>query len=118
MAQIGIRDNHAGYRHVDKYLLEGLAHLPFWKVRIDFKSLNGQVKSFEFGEKPLGIMFTKQAPIKIEMFRHNSLAQQMGVQMGWEIVRIGDDDVRADYDFKHVDQMLEGYLQHLPDRKR
>lgn len=118
MAAIGITDNHSGYRHVDKCLLEGLKHLPFWKVRIDFKTQEGQVKTFEFGEKPLGIMFTKQSPIRIEMFRHNSLAQQLGVQIGWEIVRIGDDDLRPEYDFKRVDQMLEGYLQHLPERKR
>mmetsp|Transcript_12728 Transcript_12728/g.22815 ORF Transcript_12728/g.22815 Transcript_12728/m.22815 type:complete len:654 (-) Transcript_12728:255-2216(-) len=117
MHAIGIKSNKQGYDHVDHHLVEGLDHLPFWRVRVDFKNAFGDIKSLEFSERPMGCAFTRHAPIRIEKFKSRSIAQEMGALVGWEILRIGDETVRPEHDSHHVDKVLEDWMHHLPERR-
>jgi len=118
LTKIGDEDVHENHKYadVDHKLLDAIKDLPFWPLRLDFKNQAGAVKTFMFKEKPIGIVFTKHAPIKIESFRPYSLAQEMGVELHSAIVRMGDQDVTQDHSFQHVNDELHTGLAHLPDR--
>jgi len=74
------------YSHVDRMLLDAIKDLPFWPLRIDFKTQTGDIRTFYFEERPLGILFTQHLPIKVEKFKPYSLAQRKQVQVGWESI--------------------------------
>jgi len=85
------------------------------KTRIDFEDEKKNVHSFNFEHHPIGIVFTRKAPIKVDdFFKCNSLAKKMGVQKGWAIVRIQNHNVLKDHDFQHVDKLLIESLKPLP----
>jgi len=85
------------------------------KTRIDFEDEKKVVHSFNFEYHPIGIVFTRKAPIKVDdFFKCNSLAKKMGVQKGWAIVRIHNHNVLKDHDFQHVDKLLIESLKPLP----
>jgi len=102
------------FKDVDHKLLEAMRPLPLWPMRIDFKTEDGHKKVTYFKSHPIGIDFTKHAPIKVEHVKKGSLAEQEGVKPHMEVIRMGDVDVTEDHSFKHVNQMLHDGLNHLP----
>jgi len=52
------------------------------QVEFGFNDSTGSKKTFLFSEKPLGIDFDMQMPIKIKAFKPDSHAQKCGVQVG------------------------------------
>lgn len=111
-------DVHGGqqYKDVHHHLLAALEPLPVWPLRVDFKTETGMVRHFKFQEKPLGIQFNRSAPIKVDRVKQSSLAQEKGVQVGWQIVKIADEDVSYNHDYEHVNHLLGEGMRHLPQR--
>mmetsp|Transcript_2471 Transcript_2471/g.5359 ORF Transcript_2471/g.5359 Transcript_2471/m.5359 type:complete len:1110 (-) Transcript_2471:116-3445(-) len=85
------------------------------EIRIDFEDATKKIHTFKFEYHPIGIVFTRRAPIKVDdFFKCNSLGKKMGVQKGWSIVRIQNHNVLKDHDFTHVDSLLMANLKTLP----
>jgi len=109
---------------VETKLHNAIKDLPYWPLRVDFKiPSTGEVRTYYFKERPIGIMFTQHHPIKVEQFRPYSLAQRTtDIQKGWEIVRVADEDTSAvakgsssnKAAYKTVDEHLLEGLKHLP----
>lgn len=119
LTQIGNEDVHENHKYSDVHekLLDAVRHLPFWPLRVDFKTQEGEIKNFYFLERPLGLLFDKKLPIKVAQFKGNGIAQQQGVQIGWEIVRIADESEVNTSSFDKVNKSLLEGLKHLPERK-
>mmetsp|Transcript_18901 Transcript_18901/g.43932 ORF Transcript_18901/g.43932 Transcript_18901/m.43932 type:complete len:751 (+) Transcript_18901:83-2335(+) len=83
-------------------------------LKIIFEDDDGQTHEKRFEYHPLGIEFSRRAPIKVSGFKDHSYARQQGVQIGWTIVQIGNHDVHRDHSFEHVDGLLIDGLRDLP----
>eukprot|EP00403_Amphidinium_massartii_P023042 CAMPEP_0178395624 /NCGR_PEP_ID=MMETSP0689_2-20121128/13315_1 /TAXON_ID=160604 /ORGANISM="Amphidinium massartii, Strain CS-259" /LENGTH=479 /DNA_ID=CAMNT_0020016285 /DNA_START=15 /DNA_END=1454 /DNA_ORIENTATION=+ len=101
------------FERVEGMLLDALASLPQWPLRIVFRDADGQTVPIQMQYKPLGISFIKQTPIVVDEFAFNSYAYEAGVQSGWEILAIGEEDVR-DERVDVVEQVLQDSLAALP----
>jgi len=117
MASIGITGK-AGFNHLDYCLQAGTSHLPTWTVPIEFKTPSGEKVTIEFSEKPLGMSFTKHLPPKVEKLKPGCIAEEMGVEIGWDIMQIGEVHQRRVIDFKHFSKALDEHLLHLPARQK
>lgn len=104
------------FKVVEDKIARALDPLPWWPLVVEFRTPEGELRTFDFVHRPLGIKFTRHLPIKVEQFKANSYAQDMGVQTGWEITKIGPDDVTQDHSFSHVDHNLLEGLKYLPER--
>lgn len=62
-------------------------------VTLGFESLDGGRKEVVFLERPLGIKYSTSTPLTITKINANSHAQELGVQLGWKLRSIGDEDV-------------------------
>merc|ERR1712136_423373 len=79
-------------------------------VRIDFQTVDGATVTKYFSYRPIGIIFNKRAPIELMDFHFNSYGETQGVQLGWVITRIGDEDVTGINDFNVLMQKLHDSL--------
>mmetsp|Transcript_41685 Transcript_41685/g.73177 ORF Transcript_41685/g.73177 Transcript_41685/m.73177 type:complete len:507 (-) Transcript_41685:144-1664(-) len=105
------------YKAVEEKLAAALDPLPWWPLLVEFKTIEGDKRSFNFVHRPLGIQFTRHLPIKVEKFKANSYAQDCGVDIHWEITKIADSDVTEEHSFSHVDHNLLEGLKYLPQRE-
>lgn len=96
----------------EQLLEDSLSRHPCWPLRIDFRTRAGSIEKRYFENTPLGLVFPHKAPIRIESFRFNSYAADLGVEAGWVITRIADTDV-TDMEFNEVDKMLVEGLSRL-----
>lgn len=112
----GIEHSHAAYEHVDKHLLEGLHHLPYWPVRCEFKTRDGEIRIADFVEKPHGIKFAKKA-VRVGALKPGCVAEELGVQIGEHLVRVMDEEINEDHDYKHANKLLDETMKHLPERR-
>merc|ERR1711879_813187 len=69
----------------------------------------------EFVKAPLLMLYTKSRPYLVEGFRPGSHAQEMGVQVGWQISRVGEDDAST---IRNIDQHFREVLLHLPRTRK
>lgn len=83
-------------------------------VRIDFQTVDGATVTKYFSYRPIGIIFNKRAPIELMDFHFNSYGETQGVQLGWVITRIGDEDVTGINDFNVLMQKLHDSLLPYP----
>jgi len=83
-------------------------------LKIKFEDGAGQLHEKRFRYRPLGLEYTREAPIRVARFKEQSQAQRQGVQIGWKIVGINKRDVREDFSFSHVDQLILDGLDGLP----
>lgn len=82
-------------------------------LRVDFRDGSGSEKSFCFESQPLGIVFSKQAPVRVERFEFNSYAKDRGVQLGWTLARIAQQDITGQHSLPDVDRILHGHVKSL-----
>ena len=54
---------------VDRMLVDHLSKNPWWPLDIEFKTNTGELKTISFKKQPLGMVFSKHAPIKIDSFK-------------------------------------------------
>jgi len=101
------------YERVESILKSSLRDLPLWPLRVIFEQEDGRAVPVQLNYRPLGISFIKTAPIVVDEFAFNSYAYEVGIQAGWRILSIGDEDVRAER-FEVVEQVLMDSLAALP----
>jgi len=111
-----IENSHAAFEYVDKNLLEGLQHLPYWPVRLEFKTPGGEMKTVDVSERPHGIQFSKRA-VRVGALKPGCVAEELGIQIGWHLVRIMDNEITEEHDYKHASKLLEETMKHLPERR-
>lgn len=51
------------------------------------------IKSIDMTRKPLGMKFREEIPIIITNVLEDGNAKKLGVQVGWELIKVGDDDL-------------------------
>lgn len=105
--------NATEYNDVDRLLLARLSKYPWWPLKVEFKKPSGAKEVIHFAKQPLGLVFSRRAPIKIESFKKNSYGQSMGVQEGWVMTKLADVEIQDDHNFKHVDDLLLDGLSRL-----
>lgn len=76
-------------------------------LRIDFRDGTGCEKSFFFESQPLGVVFSKQPPFRVDHFEFNSCAKEKGIQLGWTLTKVGSTEVRSDASAEDVERMLQ-----------
>jgi len=76
-------------------------------LRIDFRDGTGCEKSFFFESQPLGVVFSKQPPFRVDHFEFNSIAKEKGIQLGWTLTKVGNTEVKNDASAEDVDRMLQ-----------
>lgn len=106
--------NKATYTKVDEHLNEGLAHLPNWAVKLEFKA-GGQTKLISFMKKPHGMTFHRKGEMYVEKVKPGSAAESLGVQAGWTLTKIMNDVVTASTDHKNAEKEINEMMKHLPD---
>jgi len=101
---------------VERLLKENSTGLEQWPFKIEFDTGTGEVRTILFREGPLGMAFFNKLPLCIEDFKSTSVAQEMGVQKGWTLVKIGDVDVRTQTQFQTVASYITEGISQLPMR--
>jgi len=105
-------EENRNYHEVDRMLIDHLSRNPWWPLDIEFKTNTGELKTISFKKQPLGMVFSKHAPIKIDSFKADSYGKSMGVELGWTMTKLGGEDV-GDLSFKEVDNKLKDGLSRL-----
>mmetsp|Transcript_162207 Transcript_162207/g.311454 ORF Transcript_162207/g.311454 Transcript_162207/m.311454 type:complete len:992 (-) Transcript_162207:129-3104(-) len=117
MASINIKTNKAGFEHVDKHLLKGLEHLPYWPVPLEFKTASGEMKTINVQQRPHGITFSDETGgVKVKRVEPRSVAEELGIQIGWDLVGIMDDVITQGQALKRSEKELQEMMQHLPEK--
>jgi len=83
-------------------------------VRFDFDDTKGMCHTYYFDMHPLGIIYSKTAPIIVEDFKFNAYAKHKGVQIGWIVKRVHDTEVRDSHDLEEVKKRVKDYLREYP----
>lgn len=92
--------------------------LNLWPLRMDFRIGNGIVNVFYMTKQPLGIEFTSAVPFKVSHFKPDSYAESRGVQVNWEVLRIGNGLVSCDTGLEVLMRYLSDGLSHLPQESK
>jgi hypothetical protein len=82
------------------------------KVRIDFDDHNGGTHTKYLEYRPLGIIFERKAPITVDSFHANSHLKALGVQVGWTIVRLGDQELSDKYSLQETTTLIRSQISH------
>lgn len=83
-------------------------------LRLDWDD-NGTIRTTYARHRSLGIKHNYTAPIVVTDFTCNSYAKMdMGVQRGWKLTRIGDEELNDSNDFDYVNQRLNNHMQDFP----
>jgi len=75
---------------------------------------NWDEEEIHFTRKPLGMMWDKKAPLKIDHVKEHSHAEELGVKKGWVIKEIDEVHVQ-DRKYHDVNQILQRAVKHLPN---
>jgi len=65
------------------------------QLTLVFDTCTGKKERRIFTEQPLGMQFKSQMPITIKSIREGSQAEQLDVQLGWELRSVGDKLVKG-----------------------
>jgi len=100
--------NYTTFELLTTYFDDALRHFPQVAsgLRVQFLDQRSVENVFYFQHRPLGICISTHPPFKVESFTFNSCAKERGVQVGWIIKRIADQDVSI----RHTDREVEGWL--------
>lgn len=99
---------------VQQMLADASRGLEVYPLKIDFEQGGGEVKTIYFREGPLGMEFFNGLPIVIDEFKRGGTAKEMGVELGWTLLRIGDVDLSTDVDFEQACKYLSDAVAQLP----
>jgi len=77
-------------------------NLQAWPLRVEFKTVQSSTsfgqsstRTFDFEKKPLGIVLSKGPTFKVDHFKPDSHAEELGVELDWEVTKIGQQRVGA-----------------------
>lgn len=83
-------------------------------VAIEFDD-GGQARTFNVAKKPLGVVFNgTTVPITVDSVRTSSHGEELGIQKGWALKSVGNEDVSKK---EHADviAILQKYVAPLPN---
>lgn len=81
-------------------------------LKLTFQTFKDK-KTLTFKEAPLGLTFTKKLPL--EILRVNDSAKKMGVEVGWTILRINDQEIECSgMTYNECFQLLKTQAEKLP----
>lgn len=92
--------------------IEGDATLEHQPLEIVFW-FHGTEQTRTFLRRPLGMSWRLRAPITIDKVRKGGHADELGVQVGWQIKEIAGTDVSG-YVYKKISKVLGQRLEYLP----
>jgi len=81
-------------------------------VEIEFATLEKELKTLLFKHRPVGFHLDLESPGLVSAVRSSSIAEQLGVKIGWRVHAIGN-DVAAKESARRVGDMLQQATQHL-----
>jgi len=123
LVRIGDRDVSFGVRYsqTKAFLNEGLQALRLWSLRLEFeKHPNGEAKIYMLQKRPLGIVFTTQAPpLFIKSVAEGSYAESLGIMVAksgkekWQLKKIGDVVCTKDHSCEQQLDMIRRGMQSL-----
>lgn len=92
-------------------------HLEAWPLRVEFKTGHSStsLRTFDFEKKPLGIVLSNGPTFKVEHFKPDSHAEDLGVELDWEVTKIGQQLVGATHSFSFPQKSLADGSEHLPE---
>jgi len=64
-------------------------------MTLQFTLPDGSEQSKEFIRKPLGLDFEKKMPITMKRVRDGGVGQELGIELGWIIKKVGEDDITS-----------------------
>jgi hypothetical protein len=88
--------------------------VPESAVRFDFDDNLGNIVPVFFENRPLGVNFEPQAPIRVHSFKFNSYAKAVGVKPGWTLVQVDDQDVSNGLDVEAVKAIIHRKIRTFP----
>jgi len=111
---IGYKDiTEMPFAEADKLLHEKVGELP-GAIPLTFKRNNGQVQTTYAYQKPLGLTFLSQLPIKITAEEEGHHAQHIGIKIGWELQAVNYIKIKDMTDFEEVAAILRREVAALP----
>jgi len=88
---------------------------PQVEVELGFLDDQGNIKKFKFSQKPLGMNFNTEMPIKIGSFEVPSHAQSRGVQIGMVLAQV-DGESLTGKTYSDAWQKLKAAVSTLPSK--
>lgn len=88
-------------------------------LEVEFRTVQGDSTSVSFKRRPLGFNFANRNPIAVTKVVDRGHAQELGVQIGWQIKKVGGEPVdRPDFanDFKALTLYFNQQAKALPER--
>merc|ERR1712032_1355943 len=95
-------------------LADNMRPLPLWDLPLEFETRLGTTKTVYMSRGPLGVQFSKSAPITISSVKDSSHAQILGIEKGWLVTKIGDADVRHETNRNRLAELLRQGSRILP----
>eukprot|EP00929_Paragymnodinium_shiwhaense_P049304 TRINITY_DN24879_c0_g1_i1.p1 TRINITY_DN24879_c0_g1~~TRINITY_DN24879_c0_g1_i1.p1 ORF type:complete len:224 (+),score=85.36 TRINITY_DN24879_c0_g1_i1:211-882(+) len=83
-------------------------------LELVFELQDGSRKIISFPSGPLGFDFEKKVPIVTKRIKAGGQAEALGVQAGWTLKLVGDEDVNSYAQFKPLYDMLKEKQSKLP----
>jgi hypothetical protein len=80
-------------------------------VRFDFQDQRGQLQTRYLEYRPFGVDFEPAKP-RIKSYTFNSYAKAKAVEIGWDLVRVGQHDVDKEQNLTKVKQLIDNELRH------
>eukprot|EP00450_Noctiluca_scintillans_P040176 CAMPEP_0194480588 /NCGR_PEP_ID=MMETSP0253-20130528/3341_1 /TAXON_ID=2966 /ORGANISM="Noctiluca scintillans" /LENGTH=161 /DNA_ID=CAMNT_0039319989 /DNA_START=39 /DNA_END=524 /DNA_ORIENTATION=+ len=75
---------------------------PLATMVVSFEAPDGDMKLIQFSERPLGMKYSQSTPLTVTEVHSHSHAERRGVQVGWQLRKIGADDMAG----KSVSEVL------------
>jgi len=80
-------------------------------LRVDFDDLKGNIRTFFFDKRPLGIIYNEELPLRTKSFKFNAYAQHAGVEAGWKVKRVADTEVNDSSDMAQIKNLIREKLK-------
>jgi len=97
-------NDNPNFEEVNGKLHDYMKDFRLWPLPIEFAEdrEGNERKTINFVERPIGIEFKNRAPIEVEKIFEGSPAAETGVQVGWDVIKIGEFEVQATTTFHEV----------------
>lgn len=88
------------FGEVNDLLSDFVKNFPVYPLTLEFLEVaargrkgHSPTQAFRFSDRPIGIDFSMRAPFKVTKVHEDSPAHQQGIQVGWQLTKIGDWEV-------------------------
>mmetsp|Transcript_31130 Transcript_31130/g.78783 ORF Transcript_31130/g.78783 Transcript_31130/m.78783 type:complete len:153 (+) Transcript_31130:120-578(+) len=87
--------------------------VPEGALVLTFKTQDSSKKPMTFTKKPLGIDFCKNIPVSVKRTHPGGVAQELGIQPGWVLVKVNDVDLHG-RTLPEIQELLVKFAVQLP----